>query len=208
MAKVNKNHIQGNYVINKVGNQNTQKERIIKVPPVTQHFAKQLSGSCTEDVSGEQNLYFGVSTSFAGPSRLCVGAQEKQVVSGQSDTGMVFIFDSSSVGWVQTTGVYAPSPASGDQFGYSCAAEGNYLAVGAPMKHISSSSDTGIVYIYQSKSTGWIMEQDLLPQCVANYKIGETVAINLPYVAVGAPSRYSTSGSVWVYKSASTGWIL
>ena len=150
MSRINKNYLNGDYVIDKMYHQNKNSERLIKNKPTLQSFELQTSASVNEDDGGEYNIYFGNCTSFANESRLVIGARSKNIFDGTNDAGMVFIFDSSSAqGWTQTTGVYAPNPAGNQHFGEVVAAEGNYLIASAPSRTVSGTLNVGEVFIYQ-----------------------------------------------------------
>ena len=211
MSRINKDYLNGDYVIDKMYHQNKNSERLIKNKPTLQSFELQTSASVNEDDGGEYNIYFGSCTAFANESRLVIGAYAKNIYGGTNDAGMVFIFDSSSAqGWTQTTGVYAPNPAGNQHFGEVVAAEGNYLVASAPSRTVSGTLNVGEVFIYRyvENTSKWVMEQAILPagQASGQNRVGKSLAMNFPYVAIGAPSRYSNSGSVWIYKSSSTGW--
>ena len=129
----------------------------------------EISGTDSSDNTGFDNRlqfgdYFGHSVSIDN-NTLVAGAPRDNGSGNDSYTkGAVYIFTRSGSTWSMRREISSTSTVSGfgsstlkndDQFGYSVALSGNYLAVGAPYDDGYSGHDTGAVYVFYGSNSSW-----------------------------------------------------
>lgn len=172
-----------------------------------------LSGSR----STQTNDYYGYSVSINSlGDRIIIGAASDEPTTG-TDTGLAYIYVSSSSGWRETA-ILSGSRATdtNDFFGNSVSmnSTGNRVAIGAYYDEPASTLNTGIAYIFDSGSSGWTQTVILSgsKSTQTDDFFGYSVAINSAgdYVVVGAakdePGATTNIGLAYVYASSSTGW--
>lgn len=89
-----------------------------------------------------------------------------------------------------------------DNFGRSVAMQGNFFAVGAPRRD-GTNPDTGSVFVYKLDDENF--SQELSVNSPEGSFFGSSIAIDLPYLVVGAPLENGIAfagGAVYVYKLA------
>lgn len=157
-----------------------------------QSGAQNLELVPTDGASGDK---FGSSVAFDG-TRVAVGAPLADGVGLVSDSGAVYVFDTTS--GLQLLKLEASDAAAGDQFGYDVAMDGGLVVVGA----------LGAAYVFDA-STGQQLEK-LLPiggsTTLGLSAFGEVVAIDGGLVVVGARLENGVSGisgAAYVYDAAS-----
>lgn len=114
----------------------------------------------SSDKAAGDRFGFSVAINSAG-NRIAVGASES-TVSGISQAGKVYIFNSSSIGWTQeihsgSTPFISPvTKVTNENFGYSVKLDsaGNRLVVATE----SESGVVGNTYVFTSSSIGWTQE--------------------------------------------------
>ena len=99
------------------------------------------------------------------------------------DAGAVYLFDGASGALVRT--FLDPAPGVNDHFGWSVAAVGSNILIGAPLDP-SGSGGGGAAYLYNG-STGGLIQVFLNPAPAANDEFGATVAAFGADVLIGAP---------------------
>ena len=127
-------------------------------------------------VTGDQ---FGISVKVAG-NVAAVGAIDDDT--GAVDTGSAYIFDAATGGLVWT--LNNPTPGAGDWFGYSVAAAGNTVVVGA-IRDDTGASNAGSAYVFNA-DTGTLRFTLNNPFPVADDQFGYSVAVAGNYLLVGA----------------------
>lgn len=149
---------------------------------------KILSGS----FANESQDAFGCSVNInSAGDKIVVGAyyDEKQT---SPDTGLVYIFVSSSNGWTEQK-VLSGSLVAGAQdeyFGYSVSINsvGDKIVVGAMFDETGSNYNQGLAYIFVSSSTDWIQQNiisgslatdtnDYFGCCVSINSVGDKIVI-------------------------------
>ncbi|MFC1794689.1 hypothetical protein ACFL3Q_14000 [Planctomycetota bacterium] len=90
---------------------------------------------------GTSGHSFGYSVSISGDSAI-VGAR------GNDESGSVYIFKRSDLGWIQQQVLTAQTSASGDNFGCSASINGDYAFVGAP-RDDDSGRNSGSAYVFR-----------------------------------------------------------
>jgi len=108
-----------------------------------------ITGSSASDYNDE----FGFSVACSADGRtVIVGAQTDEVV-GIGTTinyGTAYVFDRVGNSFTEVAKLTGNDPTNLDWYGRSvaCSADGNIIAIGAPRDESVSSSDTGLVYVY------------------------------------------------------------
>jgi hypothetical protein len=89
----------------------------------------------------------------------------------------------------------------GDNFGYAVAISGNTLVVGSPFAKVGSNFDQGTAYVFVKPATGGWENATETAKLVSSDGLGSdnfgsSVAINGDQIAVGAPNRSNSAGTV------------
>ena len=117
-------------------------------------------------------------------------------------TGAVHVFSRNSSGtWVES-GWFAGSDVKlNDGFGSSLAVDGSVVAVGAPTGDVG-----GVVYVFEKKGTAWSQVARLVaPDAKKDDDFGRVVTLKGGMLAIGAPTRDSTRGAIYVSNRNSRG---
>ncbi|MFA6100871.1 MAG: pre-peptidase C-terminal domain-containing protein [Victivallaceae bacterium] len=129
-------------------------------------------------------------------------------ISADSDsncTGAAYIYQWNGVTWSNSFKLTAADKAEGDDFGYSIAAYGNTMIVGAPGDD-DKGEDSGSVYLYQQNGTSWNFVQKLTASDeAASDRFGKEVAISSDLIVIGTDTDDATKG-VYVYRKNGVGW--
>ena len=94
-----------------------------------------------------------------------------------------------------TTEVANPSPQLDAHFGFSVAASGNYVVVGAPGETLSGALYAGAVYLFNT--SGALLHTYTSPNAGSYGQFGYSVAIGGGYIVVGAPYENQTLAPVY-----------
>ena len=147
------------------------------------------------------NDQFGLSVSISG-LRWIIGARGNN--SGEWVYGSAYVYDlNGTVSPFLTTILNNPTPAVGDQFGFSVAIAGTQVIVGAHQDD-TGASDAGSAYLYSLTSPSPTIPLSTLnyPAPSANDNFGNSVAISGTKMVVGASEEDTgaeNSGAVYVY---------
>ena len=125
---------------------------------------------------------FGFSVAAVG-SNIVVGSPFEST-GGRSEVGAAYLFDGSSGDFLQT--LVNPTPASFDKFGFSIAAVGNNVLVGASGDS-AGANGAGAAYLFDG-STGRLLQTFLNPSPQASDQFGTSVTAVGNNVLVSAPS--------------------
>lgn len=123
-----------------------------------------------------------------------------------SDTGAAYVFVRSGAAWVNQATLQAPTPAVGDEFGYSVAIHGDIIIVGAPLD-VGSHGRSGSAYAFRRTGVVWSagtmlpteLEQD-------GDRQGVSVDFDGHWAVVGCPGRASDRGAVRPIEWTGSGW--
>jgi FG-GAP repeat len=146
------------------------------------------------------NPGMGASDSFGcslglSKGKLLVGAP------GAESTGVGYVFHHESTGWVLDSKLKPVAAADKDAVGRSAAFDGSLAVLGAP----HAQSGRGAAYVFSQGGRGWTQTKMLQASDGAvTDSFGATVAISNTGIAVGAPSRDSARGLVYVFSG--TAW--
>ena len=125
---------------------------------------------------------FGNSVTIDG-TRLVVGARGDD--SGAGDAGSAYVYDlSSATPTAPVATLTNPSPAAGDQFGYSVAIDGMSVVIGAPNDD-SVAADKGFAYVFAP-----------YPDIAVEQPVGTALADRFSSVAFGEVLMGSSSAAV------------
>jgi hypothetical protein len=140
--------------------------------------------------------WFGVSVAAAG-SQVVVGAFLDDA--GGEDAGAAYLFDSATGKLLHT--LQKPTPAAGDQFGVSIAANATYILVGAPNDD-AGARDAGAAYLFDA-TTGGLLRVFQKPNPAAEDNLGRSVALFGNNILIGAPGdNTSTTGAAYLFDNA------
>ena len=122
---------------------------------------------------------------------------------GANDAGSVYLFDGTTGALLQT--INNPTPAQGDTFGFSMAAVGNNILVGA-VGDDTGAPDSGSVYLFDG-TTGALLRTINNPNPAANDNFGFSVAAVGNNILVGASRDNGGTGAAYLF-DGTTGALL
>ncbi len=146
---------------------------------------------------------FGFSVSVSG-NNVLVGAPKDDT--GFQDAGSAYLFDATTGNLLQT--INNPTPAFGDQFGFSVSVSGNFVLVGARGDDTGASS-AGSAYLFDA-TTGNLLQTFNNPIPASSDFFGTSVSVFGNNVRVGAffdDTGASNAGSAYLF-DATTGNLL
>ena len=104
----------------------------------------------------------------------------------------------------------ASDGASGDNFGFAVAMDGDYAVAGAYYDD-TTMTDSGSAYIFNRNGTDWVQQAKLTASDgYSSDNFGYSVAISGNYAIVGAPyddDLYSNSGSAYIFYNNGASWV-
>jgi hypothetical protein len=167
------------------------------------HFPSEIDDPVSSNLDDvQEGDYFGQSVALRG-NLMVVGARNAD--GANSGNGAAYVFNRMGNEWVQTAKLAASDGATGDQFGFTLAIEGDLVAVGARR----ASSGTDAAYIFKSTGLGWVEIQKLTGQ--QGDEFGQGVAMTGDFLAVsgwrakiGANAR---QGAVYPFRRAGEQWV-
>ncbi len=148
--------------------------------------------------------WFGFSTAILGNFAV-VG--ELYGDFGQTDAGAASIYEyrPQTDEWIVNNRISAPTPITGNLFGWSVAMDGDLLVVGAPGVNTPTTFNVGAVFIYAFNGSTYVY-QETLRQPVSDEdqddRFGYSVAIANGRIAVGCTGdddRADDAGAVYVF---------
>lgn len=141
-----------------------------------------------------------------------INASQFTSASPSSSVGTTFI---STFVWDETQAFQSSDIAAVDRFGQAVdvSKNGNYLAVAAPAKTVSSSSDVGRIYIYTRSGTDWVFQDDFIGNAAqSGDRLGESLSITNDgeYCIAGLRPEdeaqvFIRSGSTWFHATTLVG---
>lgn len=142
---------------------------------------------------------FGSSVAIDGDF-LVVGAPSDNTAAINAGAVLVFERDPGAETWSQIRKI--TGEIARDNFGRSVAIKGNFFVVGAPRKDVGANPDAGAVYVYKLDDDAFVQKIEVVSAPEGSL-FGSSLAIDLPYLAVGAPLEDGVAeagGAVYVYK--------
>ena len=163
-------------------------------------------------VSGDGNT---IAVGAPGENSRIPGVDGDQSDNSADDAGAVYVYVRSSGGWVRQAYIKASNAEEFDQFGATTAlsADGNTLAVGAPMEDGSapgvngnqgnnSIAEAGAVYVFARQGTTWSQQAYLKASNPGGDGNGDTFGFAVAIsgdgntIAVGAPGEDGTGRGI------------
>lgn len=128
--------------------------------------------------------------------------------------GKVYVYTYSAGSWSKSQVLSAtPAPSDGtppnwaDFFGWSLAASGNTLVVGAPFNFNSMFGPTGAAYVFTQSGGTWTQQQELNSSDIApDDWLGISVGVSGNTAVVGAYNHNGTEGAVYVFSNSGGTW--
>ena len=161
---------------------------------------------------------FGISVAVDGDTAVIGAYQDDHTDAGGNtigNAGSAYVFTKVSGVWSQVAKLTAFDAATGDEFGYSVAVDGETVVVGAHLDdHTDGDGDTdddeGAAYVFTKPFTGWAdMTQTAKLTAfgaAASDEFGISVAVDGNTVLVGAHQYDSGNGAAYVFTKPYTGW--
>ena len=175
-------------------------------------FAQTLSSGINADL-------FGASVAVASPQVLgsfaAVGAFGDDVPSLNSGKVYAYRTQASLLMPFAEAGVLSPPiPSATGNFGYSVAAEGNFIYVGEVKAQNPGGDVVGAVHVFENTgATTWALRTSIYGtqlDGVQGRRFGHAVAVSGNTLAIGAPKEnegaFTTAGAVYVYTGAGASW--
>ncbi len=167
----------------------------------------------TQRITGQDTLAGGAAKAF-GQSIAVSGdwmavSDPSASVSGHLEAGMVHIFNRDGGVWVASQAI-AASDLGFKYFGNELSIQGRFLAVGSPY---AGPQTTGAVYMFHLVGSSWA-EMQKISGTITNSLFGSAVAVDDPWLVVGAPNEFGVflDGHAYAYLLSGTGpeanWIL
>jgi FG-GAP repeat len=113
------------------------------------------------------------------------------------------VFAKTASGWVPSAELTGSDTVAGDDFGWSVAASGTTVVVGA----VSHASYAGRAYVFTKTAASWKQVAELKgSDTVAGDGLGDSVALAGTVAVVGAGGADGTSGRAYVFNGKTSGW--
>ncbi len=207
----------------------------LTIDPIAQQAYLKASNAEASDRFGGSMAAFG--------DKVIIGAHLEAsgsgiVNQGEADNsaygaGAAYVFDGANGTWRQEAYLKAATSAAADYFGYSVAASGDVVVVGAPGEDSDATGVNGVgyhygairsgaAYIFRRSGGGWVQEAYLKASNTdPGDRFGNSVAISGNLVVVGASNEASNSwgvngdqsnnyrrysGAVYVFERAGGAW--
>jgi len=146
--------------------------------------------------------YFGYSLAISGDTAV-VGARGDSLY-----TGAAYVFVRSGTIWVQQAKLTASDASSGDLFGCSVSIWGDTVVVGACDEDPAGVPAAGSAYVFVRSGISWSEQAKVTASDPDNGDyFGFDVALAGDTAVVGAPEKYSGSGSAYVFVRSGASWV-
>jgi hypothetical protein len=152
---------------------------------------------------------FGQSVAARG-NLIVVGARDANTPIANG-AGAIYVFSRIRGHWVEAAKIGASDGASGDQFAYNLAIEGNLIAVGARRADLPGARDAGAIYLYKLRH-GELFEVEKLaaPDAGQGDELGHSVAMSGDFIVAGARRAdvdgRRDQGAVYVFRRSGHEW--
>ncbi|KAJ5076250.1 hypothetical protein M0811_06529 [Anaeramoeba ignava] len=167
---------------------------------------------------GSSGDWFGKSVAING-NYIAIGAQNANTSANGVNQGKAYVFQNNGTNWNQMEILTASDGASGDWFGTSIGANGNYIVISSVRANVSNNTQQGKVYVFTNNGTNWIESEILTASDGASGDaFGSSIAILANDIIIGSPKAevgtnadqgkayyYQNNGSSWVQKSILVG---
>ena len=179
----------------------------LNIDPTTGAWTSYVKLMSPEQSSGD---YFGGSVAVDS-GVIFVGAYGDDYLS-KIDSGSVFTFRKNTDTWDYESKIMPNDSSATDLFGYSVAADGGYLVVGAP-RDDDKGKDSGSAYIFKFNGTAWIQEAKLVASDGGiEDAFGTSVDIDNGRIIVGSKENTHSGkinvGAAYVFRLVSGTWTV
>lgn len=124
----------------------------------------------------------------------------------RTNTGIVVVYQLQGNAWVEVQRLADATGTTEAYFGWSLAADGNVLVIGAPSENIAGNNRAGSISIYHYGGGIWYFKKKITLSVPApNDNFGWSVDIDGNNLVVGAP-RYGGTGRAFVYTNSGGDW--
>ncbi len=162
-------------------------------------------------IAADGSLADGLGNSIAVDGDTAIVGAELDDPLGAS-SGSAYVFFRIGTSWSQQAKLTASDGATDDKFGASVAIDGPRTVVGAPWDD-DNGGFSGSAYVFVRSGTSWTQDQKVsASDGAANDDFGRSVAIDYPWVIVGAPAHsvpgadHSGTMYCFVESSPTSGW--
>ena len=133
------------------------------------------------------------------------------VMTGQVQTGAIYVFAPAGGTWTQTQKFFPDDINSGDFFGSTVAADGTTAVVAADGALVGANYGQGAVYVYDGAGGTWTQQAKLTADDGAAFdNFGRSVAVSGSTVFVGAPyvviDGNGFQGAAYVFSGSGSNW--
>jgi hypothetical protein len=144
----------------------------------------------TASLGGSEDL-FGSSVAISG-DYVVVGAPNDDI-GIYSDQGSAYVFKRTGTSWTQVANPTSSTGNDYENFGYSVAIDGDWIAIGAPGKDQGSYNKQGSVFMYLRSGANYNLHAVYTGGNQDNAGYGFSVALSSQFLVVGIP--YYDEGS-------------
>ncbi len=146
---------------------------------------------------------FGCAVALAGDT-LVVGARGESTFGGGA--GAAYVFTRTGVAWALQAKLTAAIALIDATFGHAVAISGNTVAVAAPGEAVTTNPIAGAIHVFTRTGTIWSLPTLLRAMNpLDSQRLGESLALDGDMMAVGEPSKGSSSGRAHVFTRSSVG---
>ncbi len=170
----------------------------------------ELAKLSASDAAGDDS--FGRSVAISGDMAL-IGAHRNDDACKSDpacNSGSAYVFRSNGKTWIQETKLTPSDAALGDWFGWSVAASGNAVVIGAFNEGNTGGvvpDGPGAAYVFRFDGSTWAEESKLIASDAAIADgFGQSVSIDGDVIVVGAPGDNDSAGSAYIYRFNGTNW--
>lgn len=123
-------------------------------------------------------------------------------------TGSAYVFKRIGDDWMEEDKLVASDGEPGDYFGISTSINGQYAIIGAYRDDNINGIDAGAVYIFKRTGSGWVEDDRILASDGASYdRFGISTSSEGDSLVIGAYYDDDSTGSAYVWKNTTAGWI-
>lgn len=152
--------------------------------------------------------WFGFSVAVTGETAFAGAYLDGEM---GTEAGAVYVYEPDGAGgeWMQVAKLTASDASAGQWFGFSVAAEGEWLVIGAP-HDAERGVEAGAGYVYRRVGGVWVEEAKLIGSDVqAGHEFGRSVAVGGNVLVVGAPEDSEAgggAGAAYVFEFDGSAW--
>lgn len=170
------------------------------------NWVQEAKLTATDAADGDK---FGRAVAVAG-DYLAVGAHGVDTAcpnDADCNSGSVYIFRNTEMGWIQETKLSASDASEGSVFGWSIAMSDAYLVVGSRGDD-ELGNDAGSAYVFKRTGSSWVQEAKLTANDAAeDDRFGFSVSVSGDSVAVSADNNETGLGRAYLFRRDGETWV-